>query len=91
MWRGWRKDRERELQEELEAGLAIDIQQRIEAGCEPEEARYAARRAFGNVTRTKEVIREIGMVWICGTSLDPYGIPNQGSETGQFKLTTVSN
>ncbi|MBV8808102.1 MAG: ABC transporter permease [Acidobacteriaceae bacterium] len=65
-WSGRRKDRRHELQEELDAHFAIDIQQRIEAGCDPAEAGFASRRDFGNVSRVKEVTREM---W-GGTSLE---------------------
>lgn len=52
-------DRERELSEEIEADFALEIQQRVEAGATREEAEYGARRDFGNVTRIKEVTREM--------------------------------
>jgi hypothetical protein len=58
-WRWFRKDRSRELQEELDAHFAIEIQQRVQAGCDAEEAKFAAQRDFGNVTRVKEVTREM--------------------------------
>lgn len=59
-WLGWRerkKDLDRELDEEIQADFALEIQQRLEAGATPEEAEFAARRHFGNVTRVKEVTR----------------------------------
>lgn len=58
-WIRRRNDDDRELQEELEAHFAIDIQQRMQAGAEREEAELAARRDFGNVTRVKEVTRQM--------------------------------
>ncbi|HEX4809635.1 MAG TPA: ABC transporter permease [Bryobacteraceae bacterium] len=58
-WAKCSKDRERELDEEIEADFALEIQQRLEAGATPEEAQFAARRDFGNVTRVKEVTREM--------------------------------
>lgn len=58
-WRAANEDRERQLDEEIEAGFALDIQQRLEAGATREEAELAARRAFGNVTLVKEVTREM--------------------------------
>ncbi len=56
-WRQGRKARERELQEELDAHFAIEIQQRMEAGATREDAESATRRDFGNVTRVQEVTR----------------------------------
>ena len=58
-WRQWRNDHERELEEELDVHFAIDIQQRMQAGLEQDEAQFAARRDFGNLTRVKEVTREV--------------------------------
>jgi len=61
-WRGWisrRNARERELEEEIEADFALEVQQRIEAGETPQEAEYGARRDFGNVSRVKEITREM--------------------------------
>lgn len=58
-WLPWtkRKDRERDLDEEIEADFALEIQQRLEAGATREEAEIGAHRDFGNVSRTKEVTR----------------------------------
>ena len=46
----WRKQEE-DLQHELAAHLAMDTQERIEAGEPPETARRAAWRDFGNLAR----------------------------------------
>ena len=58
-WSRRRKDRSNELQEELDAHFALDVQQRIDAGSDPEEATFASRRDFGNVTRVQEITREM--------------------------------
>src|SRR2546425_13027455 len=50
---------ERELEEEVRVHLEMEEEENRAAGTEPEEARYAARRAFGNVTRAKEMSREM--------------------------------
>ena len=52
----WRKQEE-ELQHELAAHLAMDTQERIEAGEPPETARRAAWRDFGNLARVTEDTR----------------------------------
>lgn len=57
--RGSKKKCERELDEEIEVDFALAVQQRIAAGATREEAESAARRDFGNVTRIKEVTREM--------------------------------
>ncbi len=57
---GWisRHQEENDLDEELRAHLAIEIQQRIDSGETPAEAARAARRAFGNFTHFEEETRE---------------------------------
>src|SRR5579885_703013 len=52
-----RKQEERDLSEELRAHLAIEAQQRIEAGESPEQAASGAARALGNWTRIQEDVR----------------------------------
>ncbi len=56
-WRRFRQAREEELDEEIQAHLAIETKQRIEAGEPAAEAEQSARRAFGNVGAVKEVTR----------------------------------
>ena len=52
----WRQQ-EHDLQDELTAHVAMDAQERIEAGEPPDLARQAARRDFGNVARVTEDTR----------------------------------
>ncbi|MGH8280301.1 MAG: ADOP family duplicated permease [Gammaproteobacteria bacterium] len=54
-----RRELDRDLKDELQFHLAEREQKLAESGVPPEEAHYAARRAFGNATRTKEVNREM--------------------------------
>lgn len=49
---------ERELNEELQHHIELKTQENIEAGMSPEEARYAALRAFGGVKQKKEQCRD---------------------------------
>lgn len=60
-WLGKQRQLDRELEEEIQAHLALAAQDRVERGQSPSEARYAARREFGNSTAIKETTRE---VWI---------------------------
>lgn len=53
----WRA--EEELAEEIRIHLELEIEQNVEAGMSPEEARKAALRAFGNVTLSKEDSRTV--------------------------------
>ena len=52
-WWQFRK-RDEDLERELRSDLEIEEEEQRESGVPPEEARYAARRAFGNA----ELIRE---------------------------------
>jgi predicted permease len=56
---------ERELDEELRYHIEQQIEQNIKAGMSPEEARYAARKAFGGVEQAKERSRDVcGVRWL---------------------------
>lgn len=61
-----RRDREeREIEEELRAHIVIETGQLLEAGDNPEEAEFAARRAFGNRVRIAEEMRDVWRpVWL---------------------------
>src|SRR5215471_13167611 len=50
---------EREMDEEMRFHLEMQTEQNLESGMAMEEARYAARRQFGNQTWLKEVSREM--------------------------------
>lgn len=54
-----RRRAERELDEEIRAHLEMETEEQIEAGRRPEEARSAARRAFGSVAIAREDSRAI--------------------------------
>ena len=61
----WRlKEREQDLERELRSHLEAETAEQQESGVSPEEARYAARRAFGNTALIAENVREIwGWIW----------------------------
>jgi putative ABC transport system permease protein len=48
-----------DLDEEIRSHLDLEVQRNIESGMTPEEARAAALRVFGNVTRTRERVWEL--------------------------------
>src|SRR5207244_7282288 len=50
--------RERELAEELESHLQLDVDERVRRGATPEEARRQALLALGGVEATKERVRD---------------------------------
>jgi len=62
-WRR-RKQREQDLERELRSDLELEAEEQQEKGFSPEDARYAALRAFGNPTYMKEETRAMwGWMW----------------------------
>jgi predicted permease len=60
MWRRRRRKLdERDLEDEIQAHLALEIQDRVRSGDTPEDAVRAARRAFGNVALVKDRTRDV--------------------------------
>src|SRR5690349_14226555 len=53
-----RQRRDRELRQELSAYLEQETANRIADGASPDEARHAAQRKLGNVTRIREDLYE---------------------------------
>ena len=65
------KKRKAEFDEEIQAHLQMDIQNRKDLGESPEQARAAALREFGNVALIEDVTRELwGWVWLERLSQD---------------------
>jgi len=63
MWR--RKHMLDDLDQEIRDHIERETEDNIARGMTPEEARYAAFRKFGNVTRMKEETREVwSFVWL---------------------------
>jgi putative ABC transport system permease protein len=54
-----RRKHEVDLERELRSHLDLEAEEQRDAGTPPEEAGYAARRAFGNATLVKEGVREV--------------------------------
>ncbi len=52
------KKRDADLERELRSDLELEEEEQRDSGTSPEEARYAARRAFGNATVIKEQTHE---------------------------------
>ena len=52
------RDRHADLERELRSDLELEEEEQRQNGLSPEEAQYAARRAFGNGTLIKEHTRE---------------------------------
>jgi predicted permease len=63
MWR--RKRMLQSLDQEIREHIQMATQEYIDRGMSPEEARYAALRKFGSVTRVKQDTREVwNLVWL---------------------------
>jgi putative ABC transport system permease protein len=64
-WLFRRRQRDEELDEEVQAHLRMAVQERREQGETAEQARASAAREFGNVTLVKEVTRDmLGFRWL---------------------------
>lgn len=59
MKRWWRRNRQNDIERELSAHLELETAERRETQSDNEEARYAARRALGNVTNAMEDTRAV--------------------------------
>jgi predicted permease len=56
----WRREHsELDLERELRAHLDLEAEEQRDAGLQPDQARYAAQRAFGNTGLVKEEVREM--------------------------------
>jgi len=53
------RDHDDELKREIQTHLELEAEERVADGMSEADAQYAARRAFGNVTRTQEDVREV--------------------------------
>src|SRR5215218_7289694 len=52
-------DRDDDLEREIRSHLELEAEERVADGASEDEARYAARRAFGNVLRVQEDARAL--------------------------------
>ena len=53
------RDHDDELKREIQTHLELEAEERVADGMSEAEAKYAARRAFGSVTRTREDVRAV--------------------------------
>lgn len=64
-WFSWHRNRELDLQRELNAHLELEAEEQVESGKDYKEAHLAARRLFGNMTSAQEATRAAwGWEWL---------------------------
>jgi len=88
----WWKNGGERLKDEIQAHIDFEMQENLEAGMPPEEARYAAMRKFGNVLLARERSREI-WGWICAERLwqdTRYALRGLGRNPGFSAVTILS-
>src|SRR5215468_4938950 len=85
-----KSEMERELDEELRYHIERQTEQNIRLGMNPEEARCAARKAFGGVEQAKERSRDArGVRWLEGAWQDlRFGLRTMLKRKG-FTVTAV--
>jgi predicted permease len=89
-WR--RKNRDEELNEELQSHLRMAARDRVERGESSEQARDSARREMGNVALVKETTREIwGWRWLTDAVQDlRFGVRMLRKNTGLSALLILT-
>ncbi|HWW97417.1 MAG TPA: ABC transporter permease, partial [Edaphobacter sp.] len=83
--------RKAELDEEIQAHLQMDIQDRKDRGASPEQARSSAIREFGNVALIEDVTREArGWVWLERLGQDLKYAFRQLRRSPAFTITVIA-
>lgn len=81
---------DREMDEEMRAHLERETEQNLARGLSPQEARYAAQRAFGGVEQFKERERDArGFVWLEQLAQDVRYALRQLARAPGFTLVVV--
>ncbi|MFZ0820413.1 MAG: ABC transporter permease [Candidatus Acidiferrales bacterium] len=80
----WKKDREKELNEEIQGHLTLAAREEMEQGKAHKDAAFAARRELGNEGRVRELTREMwGWRWLENFAQDVrYGLRLLGKNPG---------
>ncbi len=88
----FRRRRERELAEEIQAHLRLAGQDRMRNGEAPDDAASAAHREFGNVTLVKEDVRDVwGWMWLESLAQDiRFAMRNCSRNRGATAIMTLT-
>ncbi len=85
-----RRNREEDLEEEIQSHFRMSEQDCVENGETPEQAKYSARREFGNVGMIKETTREMwGWSWLDRLAQDLRYALRQPRRNPGFALAVV--
>lgn len=89
-WVWKRRQREKDLDAEIESHFRLAVRDQIEAGVDQRDAQNAARREFGNVSLVKEVSREMwGWTWVERLWQDGRYALRMLRKNGVFTVTSV--
>ena len=83
---------ERDLEEEIATHLEIETEERMERGASDTDARYAARRSFGNVTSAREESRRYWAFSWLGAGIQDlrYAVRTLGRDRALAAVVVVS-
>ncbi len=83
-------NRDDDLDREIRAHLELETEERVANGMSPDEARYVARREFGNVTRIREEARSVWIApWIDHALQDLRYAARRLRRAQAFAFTTI--
>jgi MacB-like periplasmic core domain len=88
----WRKRRDADFDAEIRAHLALETDRLIAEGLSPGAARLEARRAFGNITRTREQFYESRrFIWLDDLGRDVrYALRSLGRNPGFAAIAVIT-
>ncbi|MEO7411913.1 MAG: permease prefix domain 1-containing protein, partial [Opitutaceae bacterium] len=85
-----RKQLDADMAEEMRLHLERRVEENVANGMSPEEARYAALRAFGGVEQAKELAREQrGWRWLEQLTQDFRNAVRQISKSPRFSAVVI--
>ena len=84
-------NRDEDLNREIDTHLELEAEERVAGGMSPADARYAARRAFGNVLRAREDARSVWIApWIDQAQQDLRHTARRLRRAPAFAITAIA-